>query len=118
MLDAHFGTRSIVTRTVAILVMLALVTGLIESGLDLSGVADSDDHAGTPHELHGHLGSDGLPADEDPDIEHYCHCVTHGAALAFSFDIPVDSGATQLVLFRPSDYRSLAIPPPVPPPNA
>jgi hypothetical protein len=98
--------------------MLAVVAGLIESGLDISGFADLGDHAGTAHEIHGHLGPDGLPSGDEGDVEHFCHCVTHGAALSFTFEVAVEYSEPRLNLFHPAGHRSLAIPPPVPPPNA
>lgn len=107
------------TRIVASLVALAVVGSLIESGLDISGVAFSDDSSSAAHELHGHLGSDeGSPRGEKGDVEHFCHCVIHGAGLAFSMDFTIQNGELKTSQFLPADYLSLATPPPVPPPNA
>ena len=99
--------------------MLALVVGLVESGFDASGVADADHSTGVAHEIHDHLGTDDeSPSGDDLDTEHFCHCVTHGAALAFSMDYPVNGSEATQAVFQPNDYQSRAIPPPVPPPNA
>jgi len=99
--------------------MLALVASLVESALDIGGFASPDDHDGAAHEIHGDLTpGDGSPSGGNDDVEHFCHCVTHGAALAFSMEFPVAAGELFTDQFRPADYRSLAIPPPVPPPNA
>lgn len=107
------------TRILASLVMLTLVTGLVESALDLGGIVTWDDHAGGAHEVHVHLGSDdGSAPGGEEDVEHFCHCVTHSPALAFSLEITVAISESRTSLFSPNDYRSLAIPPPVPPPNA
>ena len=107
------------TRILANTVMLALAVGLIESGFDATGVAGDDESAGVAHEIHSHLGADDeLPEGDRADVEHFCHCVTHGAALAFSIDTSVVSGESIAVTFNSNSYRSLAIPPPVPPPNA
>jgi hypothetical protein len=99
--------------------MLALVASLVESALDIRAFAASDGHGGTAHEIHGDLHpDDSSPAGGNDDVEHFCHCVTHGAALAFSMElaVPIHEFTTQG--FRPADYRSVAIPPPVPPPDA
>ena len=99
--------------------MLALVVGLVESGFDISGVASIADSAGVAHEIHDHLGSDDeSPAGGSTDTEHFCHCVTHGAALSFSIDYLVNRAESTQVVFQANVYQSLAIPPPVPPPNA
>jgi len=99
--------------------MLALVSSLVESALDIGGFAASDDHTGPAHEIHGDLTpDDGTPSGDNDDVEHFCHCVTHGAALAFSMEIAVAVTESTTHLFHSADYRSLAIPPPVPPPNA
>jgi hypothetical protein len=99
--------------------MLGVVAGLIESGLDISGIAPADDSVGAAHEIHGHLGSgDDSPSGDEGDVEHFCHCVTHGAALAFSMEFAIQMSEAKINLSGPEGYRSLAIPPPVPPPNA
>jgi hypothetical protein len=98
--------------------MLAVVGGLIESGLDIAGVASSEDSAVAAHEILGHLGQDESPSGDDGDVEHFCHCVTHSAALAFSIDFAIHASELKMSRFHRAGYQSLAIPPPVPPPNA
>jgi hypothetical protein len=108
-----------VTRIIASLVALAVIGGLIESGLDIASVAFSDDASSVAHEMHGHLGSDeGSPHGDTGDVDHFCHCVVHGAALAFFMNFTIQKSELKTSLFHPDAYLSLAIPPPVPPPNA
>ena len=101
------------------IVILALVVGVVESGFDVAGMAGSADLQSGAHEIHDHQGSDNdSPDGDDADADHYCHCVTHGAALAFSAATSRINRESSNQTFEPFVYHSLAIPPPVPPPNA
>jgi hypothetical protein len=103
----------------ASLIMLSLLAGVVEAGFDIASMADPGDATGTAHEVHDHLGSDdSAPDSDDTEADHYCHCVTHGAALAFSLAPPKIRTESSVGTFEWTVYQSLAIPPPVPPPNA
>ena len=101
------------------IVILALFVGVVEAGFDVSGMTRPGDSQLGAHEMHDHQGSDtDSPDDDDADADHYCHCVTHGAALAFSAATSKINRESSNQAFEPFVYHSLAIPPPVPPPNA
>lgn len=100
-------------------VTLALFVGVVEAGFDVGSMTASGDSQLGAHEMHDHLGPDSDPSDgNDADADHYCHCVAHGAALTLSVATPEISREVSSVTFEPSVYHSLAIPPPVRPPNA
>lgn len=101
------------------IVILSLMVGVVEAGFDVAGMAAPGDQQQGAHEIHDHSGSDpDSPDGNDADADHFCHCVTHGAALAFSAATSRITRESSNVIFEPFVYHSLAIPPPVPPPNA
>jgi len=99
------------------LLVLTLLFGVVESGMDVGAAATPSEHGGS-HEVHSHPGSDPeSPDGEKTQTEHYCHCSTHAAALTISVDSVAVVGRNHGSALLISSYHSMTFPPPVPPPN-
>lgn len=113
-----------VTRQIALLSLLAFLACTVEGGFDIASASTGDDAAHEAHEMHGHHDFEGEAPDgedphgEDTEAEHFCHCVTHAAPLSFASVALHHEPASGAARFSASVYESLALPPPVPPPNA
>ena len=99
------------------LTVLALLFGVVDAGFDLGGGAIAGESENT-HEVHSHSGGEnGSPTDDDTQSDHFCHCSSHAPALNFDTEtIAPPSRSTQTSVAIES-YHSVAVPPPVPPPN-